>query len=131
MHEKGFTMIELLIVVALSALLTAVVAPNLWGQFIKYTEKNKIERYLGDIRNAILESRKNGHFFIFSAKQSKIKEISKRHNIYIVNDRPIIFRPDKVCSGGDVQIKTESNNVWRLSFTNLDCQLTLSYEKNK
>ncbi|MGN4980329.1 type IV pilin protein [Aeromonas dhakensis] len=50
MHVKGFTMIELLIVVSLSALLTAVVAPNLWGQFIRYTERNHIERYLADIK---------------------------------------------------------------------------------
>ncbi|USP08628.1 type II secretion system GspH family protein [Aeromonas dhakensis] len=124
-------MIELLIVVSLSALLTAVVAPNLWGQFIRYTERNHIERYLADIKKAMLDNRRGGRFFIFSPDQEETKEISEKHKIEIVSDISVIFRPDRVCSGGEVLVKTESNNIWRLSFTNLDCQLTLSYEKSK
>ncbi|WP_081394705.1 MULTISPECIES: Tfp pilus assembly protein FimT/FimU [Aeromonas] len=131
MHVKGFTMIELLIVVSLSALLTAVVAPNLWGQFIRYTERNHIEGYLADIKKAILKNRKSGHFFIFSSEQEQTKVISEKHKIEIISGNPVIFRPDRVCSGGEILLKTESNNTWRLSFTNLDCQLTLSYEKSK
>lgn len=131
MHVKGFTMIELLIVVSLSALLTAVVAPNLWGQFIRYTERNHIERYLADIKKAMLENRRDGRFFIFSPDQKETKEISGKYKIEIVSGIPVIFRPDRVCSGGVVFLKTESNSIWRLSFTNLDCQLTLSYEKRK
>lgn len=131
MYIKGFTMIELLIVVSLSALLTAVVAPNLWGQYIRYTERSHIERYLADIKKAILENRKEGRFFIFSPVQEKTNEISRKHKIEIVSGTPVTFRPDRVCSGGEVFVKTESHNIWRLSFTNLDCQLTLSYEKNK
>lgn len=131
MHAKGFTMIELLIVVSLSALLTAVVAPNLWGQFTKYTERNHIEAYLADIKKAMLKNRKSGRFFVFSPEQAQTKSISEKHKIEIISGSPVTFRPDRVCSGGEVLLKTESRNIWRLSFTNLDCQLTLSYEKRK
>lgn len=131
MKNYGFTMIELLIVITLSVLLTAIVAPNLWGQLISYREKTNIESFLSDVKNSMLENRKHGGGFVLSRHSDTATALAKKHNIEIVNDQSVTFRADKVCSGGVILIKTPNERYWRLSFSPLDCKLDLIYVPKK
>ena len=58
-NNKGFTLVELIIVIAIIAILVAVLAPN----YVKYvdrsrwsSDRNDCESLLGEVRNAIVEA---------------------------------------------------------------------------
>jgi type IV pilus assembly protein PilA len=58
-NNKGFTLVELIIVIAIIAILVAVLAPN----YVRYvdrsrwsSDRNDCESLLGEVRNAIVEA---------------------------------------------------------------------------
>jgi type IV pilus assembly protein PilA len=62
-NNKGFTLVELIIVIAIIAILVAVLAPN----YVKYvdrsrwsSDRNDCETLLGEVKTAVVETQNNG-----------------------------------------------------------------------
>ncbi|HEK25141.1 prepilin-type N-terminal cleavage/methylation domain-containing protein [Hydrogenobaculum sp.] len=106
--RKGFTLIEMLIVVAIVAILFSVVAPMSINMYRSYMASQTAEKML------ILLSQIRRHSFLYSeeykieCKKGKLyindKLIKLKDKVVCKTDKPIVFYNNGTSSGGDMKL---------------------------
>ncbi len=110
--RKGFTLIEMLIVVAIIAILFSVVAPMSINMYRSYMASQIAEKML------ILLSKIRRHSFLYSVeyevycKKGELyindKKIKLKDKIVCETDKPIIFYNNGTSSGGKMKLNIAS-----------------------
>ncbi len=114
--KKGFTLIEMLIVVAIVAILFSVVAPMSINMYRSYMASQTAEKML------IMLSQIRRHSFLYSeeyeikCKKGKLyingKLIKLKDKIVCKTDKPIVFYNNGTSSGGKMKL-----NIANFSYT--------------
>jgi prepilin-type N-terminal cleavage/methylation domain-containing protein len=107
--KKGFTLIEMLIVVAIIAILFSTIAPISINMYKSYMASQSAEKIL------ILLSKIRRHSFLYSVEYNihckkghlfiNDKEIALKDKVTCKTQKPIIFYNNGTSSGGDMKIK--------------------------
>ena len=91
-NNKGFTLVELIIVIAIIAMLVAVLAPN----YVKYvdrsrwsSDRNDCETLVSEIKTAIIDTQNDGHDvndFTITVTDSGVSDLNLGSNTDLVNN---------------------------------------------
>lgn len=120
MQPKGFSLIELLVVLTLMSAMSAVVAPKLWGQYVNFTERNAIELWVNDIRRQVQQARLNNNHYTFKPTNRYLQTQAQLRALTILSEQTILFRHDGVSSGGNILLKTDRGRYWHIKVAPLD-----------
>lgn len=117
---KGFTLVELLVVMALMSAMAAVVAPQMWNQYVGFTERSQVERFWSQIRSSIRQARLNNRHYTLEPATAPVQSMAKSNELSIISRGTILFRADGVSSGGEVILQTKRGRRWVLTVAPLD-----------
>jgi prepilin-type N-terminal cleavage/methylation domain-containing protein len=116
---RGFTLVELLVVLVLLSVMGAFVGPNMWKQYARASERAEIEV----IHEALLRERKlaytSGQPFTVDSSFVPLRRAIPE-GWELLASEPIYFLPSGVTSGGSINLLSTSGNKWQLVLSPLD-----------
>ena len=127
MRQLAFSLVELLIVLAILSAVGAFVAPNLWQSYQKSSERSSVYDYAHQIlaiRRDYYQQQRG-----FSLGESQGLPKASRPGLpagwQIESQSALSFLPNGVCSGGELVFESPSQRRWKLQFAALDAQLSV------
>ncbi|SIN79502.1 Tfp pilus assembly protein FimT/FimU [Salinivibrio sp. ES.052] len=120
--SRGFTMVEMLVVIALMAAVSTMVVPNMWGQYQRFQQTEQIERFWQAINQRTSEVRNQGTTLIVDAEQPEWQALAAKHQLTLVASDRIIIRSDGFIKGGalNLAIKNDQKDKWTLRVSTPD-----------
>ncbi|OOE73686.1 pilus assembly FimT family protein [Salinivibrio sp. ML290] len=120
--SRGFTMIEMLVVIALMAAVSTMVVPNMWGQYQRFQQTEQIERFWQAINQRASEVRKQGKTLIIDAEQLQWQALAADHQLAFAPSDRIIIRSDGFIKGGELNltIQNDQKDKWTLGVSTPD-----------
>lgn len=116
---RGFTLVELLVVLVLLSVMGAFVGPNMWKQFARASERAEVEV----IHEKLLRERRlayvSGRVFAIDASFEPLRRVIPDGWELLIS-QPIYFLPSGVTSGGNIHLLSKSGNKWQLALSPLD-----------
>ena len=129
LRHRAFSLIELLIVMAILGATGAFVAPNLWQSYQKSSERSAVYAYAHQIlalRRDLYQRRRG-----FNIEENQLVRASMPGlpgvpaGWQIESQSPLYFLPNGVCSGGELVFESPSQRRWKLQFAALDARLSV------
>lgn len=117
---KGFTLIELLVVMALMSAMAALVAPQMWKQYVSFSERSRIEHFWSQVKADIRYAHLHNRHYTLKPVTKSVRTYAEQAGLRIVSNDTILFRADGVSSGGVVLLQTERGRRWALNVAPLD-----------
>lgn len=133
--SKGFTLIELIIVMALVIAAAAIITPNLWSTLNRFQEHQAVQDYALSLHKMRYESRKTGQPVHFAAVPAAAAEQQAYYDYQpypAVNDgwsleraTTMTFLPTGVATVSKQVLRSPSNWLWEIHFHSLDGNFTI------
>lgn len=117
----GFTLIELIVVMALMAMASLIVIPQLWGQYDSFKQRQQVERFWNKVKSVSLEHRINRRNFIFHADDPDMIHLANEDGLVLLSSDTIIVRVDGFTRGGRITLKVSDDNMlWNIDVSTPD-----------
>ena len=130
MRQRAFSLIELLIVLAILGAAGAFVAPNLWQSLQKSSERSAVYDYAHELLALRRDLYQDGRGF--NIEENQLVRTSSVPGLpavpagwQIASQTSLSFLPNGVCSGGELVFESPSQRRWRLQFAALDARLSV------
>ncbi|GAB7229750.1 hypothetical protein VrSk94_34430 [Vibrio rotiferianus] len=118
---RGFTMIEMIVVMALMAAASTIVVPQLWGQYKQFTQQKVIEQFWSQIHKQALVSREHGENFVFQSSDAKWQKLAQENELELGDSSVVIVRADGFTQGGVINLKVlKSDERWGINISTPD-----------
>jgi len=130
--QKGFTLLELLVVLVLLGVASSYVGPELWKTYTKNQERSVVQNFANALHQMRITSRSEGRV---------IRLPAIKHDSYLIKGfpslpvgwkiekaSPMVFLPTGVTNGGSVKIRSDSGFLWQLRISPLDGQSKIERE---
>lgn len=132
---QAFTLIELLIVLAIVGATSAMVAPNLWKSFQRTTERQQVMDYAHQLMALRRQLHLSGNSLQLSNNQLTQKQTipdlpSVPDGWLISANTPLFFLPTGVTNGGRIIFNSPTGRRWELLLQPLDGQISISGQKS-
>ncbi|SHO57584.1 pilus assembly FimT family protein [Vibrio quintilis] len=118
---SGFTLIELIIVIALIALMSAVVVPRLWGSYSQLKQKKKLEAFWSEVRSEALKYNQAGESFLFDSQQEQWQLLAQKTQLEILPNHPddqFVIRADGFTQHGEVHLLVLPEKIrWKITIS--------------
>ncbi len=129
---RGFTLIELLVVMAIAGTSAAIVGPNLWRSYQKYSEQQALSNYAFHLNEMRREFLRKNHSLTISKDQlvnEYLNELPKLPEGWLVEgNSALFFLPTGVTSGGGIKLESSFGNIWRMEISALSGKITYSIQ---
>ncbi|MET2899681.1 type II secretion system protein [Vibrio rotiferianus] len=118
---RGFTMIEMIVVMALMAAASTIVVPQLWGQYTSLTQQKVIEQFWSQIHKQALASREHGENFVFQSSDAKWQQLAQDNELELEESSVVIVRADGFTQGGVINLKVlKGDDRWGINISTPD-----------
>lgn len=127
-RSRGFTLVELLVVLTIAATVGALVGPNLWQSYQRANERLTVINYAHEltvIRRALMKSKRS---LSVGTDELSVANVNARlpelaTGWVIVANTEIFFLPTGVTNGGQIDFESPGGRSWRLNLGVLDGKL--------
>ncbi|CAM3774732.1 hypothetical protein VA7868_02564 [Vibrio aerogenes CECT 7868] len=120
-NHSGFTLIELIIVIALIALMSTVVVPRLWGSYSQLKQKKKLETFWSEVRREAYKYNQAGESFIFDSDNEQWQILAQKSQLEILPNHPddqFVIRPDGFTQQGEVHLLVLPEKIrWKVTLS--------------
>ncbi len=127
--QKGFTLLELLVVLVLLGVASSYVGPQLWKTYTKNQERSVVQNFANALHQMRMISHREGHAIRLPAVKHgsySIKEFpSLPAGWKIEQASPLIFLPTGVTNGGNIKIRSGSDYLWQIHINLLDGRVVI------
>lgn len=127
--QRGFTLVEMLVVLVLISAASAFVGPNLWNSYEKFSQQSVVEAFMAELNLLRVEAYRQ-------RKVIEFDRIGERNLLagrvlptlpdgwLLEKSSPLRFLPSGVTNGGVYQLKS-ANRRWLLEIAPLDGNYTI------
>ena len=129
---RGFTLLELLVVLALMALATSLVAPRLWGTLTSVAARNTRDGIAAQLDFLGYRAFALGVPVTLSADTAGRvlpdgePVLALPAGWRLATERPIEFSLSGFCEGGSARLISPERHIWRVDFQPPACRATLT-----
>ncbi len=132
---RAFTLIELLIVLAIVGAVSAMVAPDLWKSYQRSSERQQVMDYAHQLTALRRQLHISGNSLQLAAdgltqKQTASHIPSVPDGWLITNNTAIYFLPTGVTNGGRIVFDSPTGRRWELLLQPLDGQISVLGNKS-
>ncbi len=130
-NQKGFTLLELLVVLVIVAMTASFAGPNIWKSYVKSNERSTIYAFADALRELRQEAFHQGKSVRLPAS---VEESAINHDIFPVlpdgwvleKSTELRFLPSGVTNGAAFYLHSPVGNRWELKLAPLDGKLGMS-----
>jgi len=130
-NQKGFTLLELLVVLVIVGLAASFSGPQLWSVYEKSQERSVVQSFADELqvlRSATFHAGKSIEFLSVnrSSDRSKVSNLPDLPKGWVLEDSSTIyFLPSGVTNGGTFNIRSSEAHLWRLILQPLDGRIEI------
>jgi len=128
--QKGFTLLELLVVLVIVGMTASFAGPNLWSTYAKGRERNAVQSVASSIQALRLKAFHSGKPVFLPAVPSS--EHAPQHWLepwpqgwQLESATAIQLLPSSVTSGGKIRLRSPAGYQWLLELSPLDGKVSI------
>jgi len=119
--QRGFTLLELLVVLVIMGFVSSYATPKLWQVYVKNVERNIVQKAATALQKIRIESRKKGYSTRLTKNELERESLSLLPTDWTIEKATtFIFLPTGVTNGGSIEMSSDRNNLWHLKLSPLD-----------
>lgn len=133
--SKGFTLVELLVVLAIAAAIGGLVGPDIWRSYQKAGERLTVIQYGEEITALRLGLMNSGHGLTIAENGLVAGEGQGQAGLPLPGagwtvsaNSGILLLPTGVTNGGDIHLDSPTGRNWLLKLAALDGKVTVSLQ---
>jgi len=121
-NSKGFTLLELLVVLVIVGLAASFSGPELWHTYMKAEERSTVQTFANDLENIRMEAFHHHHSIVLAVKNSnnQVAMPDLPEGWRIEKSSPLHFLPTGVTNGGVLNFLSPNSHHWQLRIKPLD-----------
>lgn len=127
---SGFTLIELIVVMALISFMAMVAVPRLWGYYANLQQQKRLETFWSQVLDDAHKYNQLGESYWFNSQDEKWRELAQQQQIEILPNYPddqFVIRPDGFIQHGVVRLLLLPQNArWQIEVSMPDGHVTMS-----
>lgn len=122
--QKGFTLLELLVVLVIVAMTASFSGPDLWRAYVKANERSTVRAFAGDIGKLRVTAFHQGRLIVLAAVDD-VNPVGQTmpdlpSGWTLERSDSIRFLPTGVTNGGMVYLRSPDSHRWLLKIAPLD-----------
>lgn len=123
--RNGFSLIELMVVLALMGIMSGIAAPNFWKLFTKTLEQQDLNKFTDQLEKLRLEAWKTGRGIQLPKEGGK--KWPPLPTGWQTEKLPTLrFLATGITNGGQILLSSAANNRWQIDIQALDGRITLT-----
>jgi len=124
-HQKGFTLLELLVVLLIVAMAASLTGPQLWKSYTKASERSTLQTFAGELQQLRSQAFHSGRMIELPATRAAIKTSVGLFPVIPEGwelERSSVLRllPTGVTNGAELYFLSPGNRRWLLNLRPLD-----------
>jgi len=132
--QKGFTLLELLVVLVIVGMTASFAGPNLWRAYVKASERSSIRSFAGaliDLRQQAFHQGRSVQLPALSATAARSGEFPALPDGWVLEHATALrFLPSGVTNGGSFDLRSPVGNRWKLRLAPLDGKVSIQRNGN-
>jgi len=127
-NQKGFTLLELLVVLVIVGMAASFSGPQLWQSYAKASERSVLQTFADDLEKIRVEAFHQQRSIVLAVEGStnQIAMPDLPEGWRIEKSSPLRFLPTGVTNGGTLYFLSPDSHRWKLKLQALDGTVEIS-----
>ena len=119
--QRGFTLIEMLVVLVLLSLMTGMAVPSLWNSYLRRSEQMQVEAIVHQVAALRRQARQQGEPLLLNAADFRHQgKVALPDDWQVQKMQQLRFLTNGVTNGGEVLLQAPSGWKWTIRYRPLD-----------